>query len=72
MRPAIDYKTPYGLYRAAIRCIETQSFNKKAWWLQSALYNCKEIMKDEVLYHQIQRLIRDSAPRTIDDPVELP
>lgn len=66
-----NYKTPYGLFQAFVRCLGLPPSCAKAWWLHNAIWHAEENMKDHVLVSQLRRLADGSSPKTIEDLIPI-
>lgn len=56
MQNPANYKTAYGLYKAACSAVEKLTDIKKAWWIHNAIFIAEEVFKDKKLAKQIRNL----------------
>lgn len=67
MRSALHYKTPFGLYKATLRALETLDGCKRGWWIQNAVTHAESAdgLNDPLLATQIRDLVASAAPQTV-------
>lgn len=67
MRSPRQYKSSFGLYKAALRALETLDGSKRGWWIQNAVTHAESDvgLNDLLLARQLRELVASAAPQTI-------